>query len=228
MNGSDTARNGRLAAEFGLLFVALPVALAVFLPGKPVLPALWLAAFGCGRVLWRDPSFDRGALWRREGFASCGRSLALRFLLSAFVLTAALLLLEPRAFLILARTRPALWAAILVLYPVLSVFPQGIVYRAFLFHRYRGLVPSERARIALSAAAFSFAHVVFLNGWALALSLIGGWFFATTYARTRSVLISNVEHACYGGLLFTIGYGAFFYHGTAHTLTALLPHLLGR
>jgi hypothetical protein len=45
------------------------------------------------------------------------------------------------------------------------------------------------------------------------LTLIGGWFFAETYARTRSMRLVWLEHALYGCLVFTIGLGDYFYHG---------------
>jgi hypothetical protein len=35
---------------------------------------------------------------------------------------------------------PPLWAAIIVLYPIFSVYPQETIYRAFLFRRYRWVV----------------------------------------------------------------------------------------
>src|SRR6516165_6773359 len=48
----------------------------------------------------------------------------------------------PSAFLNLPRSNPLLWGLVMVLYPLLSVYPQGIIYRAFLFDRYRSLYGS--------------------------------------------------------------------------------------
>jgi hypothetical protein len=64
-----------------------------------------------------------------------------------------------------------------------------------------------------SAAAFGFAHLMFGTVASVALTLVGGWLFARTYQRTRSLLAASVEHALYGVLAFTIGLGDLFYSG---------------
>jgi membrane protease YdiL (CAAX protease family) len=48
------------------------------------------------------------------------------------------------------------------------------------------------------------------------MTLVGGLLFAHTYWKTRSLLVSAIEHALYGCLLYTIGLGRFFYHGAVH------------
>jgi len=105
------------------------------------------------------------------------------------------------------------WAIVMVLYPVLSVYPQGIIYRAFFFERYRGLFPNTMVLIVMSAVAFSFAHIIFRNPIAVAFTLVGGLLFAWRYAETRSLLTSSFEHALYGCWMFTIGLGQYFYKG---------------
>jgi hypothetical protein len=45
------------------------------------------------------------------------------------------------------------------------------------------------------------------------LTFFGGYLFAYTYAKTRSLLLVSIEHALYGCLLYTIGLGRFFYTG---------------
>ena len=50
------------------------------------------------------------------------------------------------------------------------------------------------------------------------LTAIGGWFFATTYARTRSLWLASFEHALYGQLVFTVGLGQYFYGGTVQMI----------
>jgi membrane protease YdiL (CAAX protease family) len=112
--------------------------------------------------------------------------------------------------------RPAVWLLVMVLYPVLSVYPQGVIYRAFLFHRYRDLLPPGRPSILVSAVVFSYVHIIFYNWIAVAMTLVGGLLFAHTYWKTRSLLVSAIEHALYGCLLYTIGLGRFFYHGAVH------------
>lgn len=114
----------------------------------------------------------------------------------------------------LPRTQPRLWLGILAFYPLFSVYPQELVYRALFFARYRPLFSSARATAAASAAAFGFVHIVFQNWPAVLLTLLGGWLFADTYARTYSLRLVWLEHALYGGLMFTVGLGRYFYHGS--------------
>lgn len=206
--------------EFLALFVGLPLGLALLAPGKPVLPALWIATAVIGVVLAFDRTFDRGAFAASRLRAADGRRLLVRWAVAAVALTGILLLAKPEYLLQLPRERPVVWALVMVLYPLLSVVPQAIVYRAFLFHRYGGLFPSPRARLAAAAFAFGFAHIVFLNPWALAFTLAGGWLFAGTYVRTGSLWASAVEHALYGCFLMTVGWGRFFYHGSIATAGA--------
>jgi uncharacterized protein len=101
----------------------------------------------------------------------------------------------------------------MILYPVLSVYPQGIIYRAFFFERYRILFPNPAVLIVVSALAFSFAHIIFRNPVALIFTLVGGLLFAWRYAATGSLLTSSFEHALYGCWMFTVGLGQYFYKG---------------
>jgi membrane protease YdiL (CAAX protease family) len=102
-------------------------------------------------------------------------------------------------------------------YPLFSVYPQGLIYRAFFFHRYRPLVeacaPLVRAwlLIVVSGATFALMHILFHNWIAVALTFPGGILFAVRYCNTRSLAVSSIEHALYGCFLFTIGLGQFFY-----------------
>jgi membrane protease YdiL (CAAX protease family) len=99
----------------------------------------------------------------------------------------------------------------MLLYPVLSVYPQSIIYRAFLIHRYQPLFCSPQAIVLASATAFSFMHIIFHNPLAIWLTFVGGLLFACRYQKTGSLFVSSLEHALYGCLLFTIGLGRYFY-----------------
>jgi hypothetical protein len=126
----------------------------------------------------------------------------------------------PRLLFELVRERPLLWGLIMVLYPVLSVYPQSIVYRAFLMHRYAELaggayVENRQSSILifLSAVAFAFMHIIFRNPLAVVMTFAGGLLFAWRYRRSDSLAASALEHSLYGCLLFTLGLGRYFYHG---------------
>jgi hypothetical protein len=50
----------------------------------------------------------------------------------------------------------------------------------------------------------------------------GGILFALTYAMTRSLMTSMIEHALYGNYLFTLGLGKYLYLDAAgYGLTGL-------
>ena len=100
------------------------------------------------------------------------------------------------------------------IYPVLSVWPQEMVYRTFIFRRYQPFFDKISFPI-LSAAAFGFVHILFLNPVAILLTAGGGYMFARTYEKSRSLALVCFEHALYGCLIFTIGLGRFFFLGTA-------------
>lgn len=206
-------RRWRLLVEYLALFVLLPAAYALDAVPLPLFPALWLVAGVCLAVLRRDPRFERRRLWNAHDLGPRVTAALIPFVLAAPMLAWFAAIHDPDRLFGFVRQRPLLWAAVMVLYPVLSVYPQGLVYRVFVLHRYRDLFPSRWGRIAASAAAFSAVHVVFENWIAPLLTLAGGVLFAWTYDRTRSSLVAGIQHAAFGGLLFTLGLGWYFYHG---------------
>ena len=159
MTRPSAGRRAWLGAEALLLFVAGPT--LVVLTGLPRLlfPAIWTLGFVCLLILMREPRFIRGRLWNWRGLVRRWPRIALRFLAGAALLTMALLVIEPQGLLALPRHNPGLWALILLIYPVLSVYPQEAAFRACFLHRYACLFPGRRPLIAASAAAFAFAHV---------------------------------------------------------------------
>ena len=210
--GAGPGRKAWLAVEYLLLFVALPLLWAAGRLDLPLLPTLWIFSLGCLLFLLADNKFDRRSLWNAE---RAGRRLAratLPFLVLAPLLALGLLLLEPERLFAFVRQRPLLWALVMVLYPLLSAYPQGIIYRVFIFQRDRELFPGRRAMIAASALAFALVHLIFSNAVAPPLSFVGGLLFAWTYERTRSSLVATFQHALFGCFIFTIGWGWYFYH----------------
>lgn len=203
--------------EFAALYVGLPVALmAARLSGFsfPVLPLLWAAALPAGMFLvarcgWRGRELLGLGLGRRQSW-----HLALRVGIAAVALSAGAWAVSPETFLALPRRDVRLWALVMAFYPLLSVYPQGILYRGLFHARYAGLFPEGRVRAAAASLAFGLAHLAFANAWAVALTLVGGFFLDRTYRKTGSLMASNLEHALYGQIVFTSGWGRFLYHGT--------------
>ena len=136
-----------------------------------------------------------------------------RFLLLAAAMTAFTLYYHSDRFLQFMSNAPATWAMVMLLYPFLSVIPQEIVYRTFLFERYKEIFPDPFMMISASAISFGYVHIIFHNLVAFTFSVIGGFLFAYTYHRHRSLLLVSVEHALYGCFIFTVGLGWYFYHG---------------
>ncbi len=104
-------------------------------------------------------------------------------------------------------------ALIAILYPLLSVVPQEFAFRVFFFRRYEPILGQGHAMRLTNALLFGWAHIVMHNSLAVVLSVLGGYLFALTYQRTRSLPAVCLEHALYGVFLFFIGWGTFFFAG---------------
>jgi len=122
----------------------------------------------------------------------------------------------------LVKKKPLIWLLVMFLYPVFSVYPQELIYRAYFFHRYRSLFPNKWRLIAVNALLFGYTHIIFQNWIAVGLTAAGGILFAVTYDRSKSTLLVSVMHSIFGCLIFTLGLGQFFYIGT---VASIPPHL---
>lgn len=199
--------------EFGILFVLLPVGF-LFSPVRiPKIPALLLMTLLCLVLLLREKGFSRKELWHREPLKGYTTTLLFRVVLVGPALLLIAWLISPETLFIFPRTRPALWALVMVLYPILSAYPQELIYRAFFFHRYRSLFKTESRMIWAGTLAFAFLHIIFKNPLAVILTIPGGYLLSTTYSKTRSLFVTSLEHAIYGDLVFTVGLGLFFSKG---------------
>ena len=207
------------AITMGVLFVVLPLLFLAL--GSPairfIIPSLLAVSACCIGSLPKD---SRAALWDFAPVKKHAARIIGRFVVGGLALTSVTYALVPKFFLALPRHHPRLWLLILLLYPLLSVYPQEVIYRAFFFrHALRllsGLKPAWL--LALNVALFGFAHIVFRNAWAPVLSAVGGLLFATTYLRSRSVLCAALEHALWGNLIFTLGLGPWFAGGSVANL----------
>jgi len=203
-----------LAVECGSVFVGLPLLIKYrALPNYPI-PYLLAAAIGAFFALRADPSFVSSHLFAWGNYRPFLPQLLLRDAACLALLGLAVRLFAPELLFSFLKQRPAFWALVMVLYPLLSVFPQEILYRAFFFHRYKPLFGSGWMMIIASALAFGFVHIIFSNWLAVGLCVIGGVLFSLTYHQSSSLLLTCLEHAIFGNFIFTIGLGQFFYHGS--------------
>ncbi len=203
-----------LLTELFVLFGLVPLVLMKkWIPLHPLVVGAMIAG-GCLMLLLRDRTFDVRQLWNRQDLARRLVAILPLWLLSAAVLAGMLAIYSPNRLLSLPLNYPGVWLAIVLAYPFISVYPQEVIYRAFFFHRYKPIAGDGWGMIALSAAAFAWMHIRFGNWVAIALCLAGGLFFSYRYYKTRSLLVTSIEHAIYGQLVFTIGLGEFIESGT--------------
>ena len=203
-----------LAFEFATVFVVVP--LFIFyrrIPNLPI-PYLLITATLALLVLWGDPGFRLSRLAAWGNFRPFLSTILIRDAICLVGLGIAVWLLAPQLLFSLIRHSPRLWALIFLFYPLLSVYPQELLYRAFFFHRYQALFGNGWGMVIASAVAFGFVHIIFRNWLAVGLCLIGGLLFSLTYETSGSLLLACLDHAIFGNFLFTIGLGEFFYHGT--------------
>ncbi len=205
-----------LSLEFSALFVAIP--LLIFYRLLPNLPIAYLlfAALAVFLVLRSDPTFDFSHLTAWNNARSQLLPLLVRNAVLLILLGLAVRIFAPQLLFSLIKRAPLFWLLIMLLYPLLSVYPQELIYRAFFFHRYQPLFGSGILMILASALAFGFVHIIFGNWLAVTLCILGGLLFSFTYQHTGSLLFTCVDHAIFGNFLFTIGLGRYFYHGSRY------------
>ena len=205
---------GRLVLELLLIFIGLPLAFDQLLHRgylRLLFPGMWALALWACVVLARDPTFD----WRQLFvLPKLDANLAVVLLRNGLaVLTLALaarrLGYDPPKMPVMLRL------LICTLYPLLSVIPQGLIWRVFFVQRYLPLFGSGVTMLVVSALAFAFAHIIFRNPIAVAVTIIGGACFAHTYLSTGSMLLADFEHAVDGHAVFSFGLGRFLYLGAA-------------
>jgi hypothetical protein len=198
-----------LLLEFLAIFGVGPLLVLAFKQRLVFVLLLWLGAL----VAWRATRHHRQPPLPADDFQRELRGLALRFAAITPILGVGTWLTMPEWFLSFPSQRPWLWLAVMLGYPLLSAWPQELLYRRFSLIRYRLLFGSGAGFVAASGLAFGYAHVIFLNPIAVGLSMAGGLLFAANYARHRSLTLVWLEHALYGCLIFTIGLGRFFFTG---------------
>jgi len=200
-----------LGIEFLILFIGVPLFIVfgtgIIHPTMLILPLL-LVIFLLLRFTtpfrFRELiafQIPRKRLWRNG---------LLVFLISVALLSG-VLLFDPGDLFNLPRGNPRIWIFLLIFYPLFSAYGQEIIYRTFLFHRYRMLFGSDLGLILASGIAFSFVHIIYFSWISIILTLLAGLYFAYEYSKTRSVLFTSLLHGFLGDVVFTVGLGQFFW-----------------
>ncbi len=193
--------------ELILLFLFLPLLYAFGLSDLPIYFAVIFISVYCLIMLLADPNFDRKELWVNQ--FKDWRVIFLRFLLGVVLFVSLIAYFHPDAFFQTLIARPWLLAIALVSYPILSVYPQEIIYRTYFYHRYQHFFPTRNAAIFANAVLFALAHLIFFNWIAILVTFVGGIVFSLTYLKSKSTFAAFVEHTLYGNFIFIIGIGEF-------------------
>ena len=198
---------GYKLAELFIVFVLLPISfafefslwikLAIGFLGFAYLVYVLLKIEGSDLKL--APNLNWKTFWKHT---------LVKFTVIAFVTMGYVYFTDEQALFRIIVHKPALWLFVLFLYSVFSVYPQELAYRAFFFKRYEHLLKNKRQLMFLNAIMFSLGHLFFKNTLVLMLTFIGGLLLASTYNKTKSMVLVSIEHALYGCWLFTVGMGS--------------------
>jgi membrane protease YdiL (CAAX protease family) len=195
-----------LLGELTLLFILIPSVLYFDIPGFIKAGFVLIGIAYVTRTVIKNQLFTRRSYYTLP-LRSNWKAIVLRFMLLIIFSTILMYFSNNGKLFIVVKTNPILWLMVSIIYSTVSVYPQEFLYRSFFFSRYGPLIRNPYLLIAINALVFSFAHIMFKNFFVLIITLIGGVIFAITFFRTRSLLLTSVEHALYGSWLFTVGMG---------------------
>jgi CAAX protease family protein len=200
-------------AEILLIFIIPPLLIVYgLLPKESIMLILWVVTLYAYLHLRRNTikvfafDFQRNDLY----------TVLKRYLIITILMTLFILLYEPENFLALAKAKPLFWLLVMLLYPFLSAFVQEILFRNYFFYRYESLFKGHLLLfVIVNALLFSYVHIIFENWIAVIFTFLGGLLFAQTYLKTRSTLLTAIEHSLYGNTVYTLGLGHYFFHSAA-------------
>lgn len=201
-----------LICEFVFLFICLPIFL--YFVRDTIAPYLLLFLVSivawCVLLLLSDPRFKRFRFWNPIQLKLSLDRVVMTFLIAAILMVIASWYFTPQWFFTLPTEKTQWWLLLLVLYPIFSAWPQEVIFRTFMFHRYKRVFKSKHLRAYLSATSFALAHLLFANWIAVVGAFIAGLVFSFTYIHSRSTLLVAIEHSLWGCWLFTAGLGMYF------------------
>lgn len=195
-----------LMLELIILFLMMPIILVLNIhPIFKVTPIL-LGVIYCIWVSVKYLSIPIQSLYFFN-FKEHWKSIMIKFFITLVGSVIIMYLFNPENLFIVVRKNWIMWVSFSIIYSLFSVYPQEFLYRTFFFNRYIILFKTPYALIAVNALIFSFAHIAFKDLLVSGLTLIGGILFAFTYHKSKSIMVTSIEHALYGSWLFTLGMG---------------------
>ncbi len=199
----------RLGFELVLLFVGVPLLLALLLPPRALYPVL-ICATGLGIILLHR---TRGFRWASLRGPIFWPPVIWLSVITCAIASGLTLWLLPDRFLGMVRQAPMTMLLIAFFYPVVLVIPQELVFRPLFFIRYGGLFASRTTAIFANACLFSLAHLMYWHWVVLGLAFCGSLIFSWAYVMRHSFPLAVVLHSVAGIIIFASGLGWLFYSG---------------
>ena len=154
-----------LAFEFSAIFIGIPLLIYYRVIPNVAIPYLLLGALAAFLYLRHDPAFDSSLIIQWSKIRPLFLPLLLRDAVLLLLLGLAVRFFAPDLLFSFFKRAPAFWALVMLLYPLLSVYPQELLYRAFVFHRYQPLFGNGWAMLLASALAFGLFTSSSGTGW---------------------------------------------------------------
>lgn len=204
-----------LIAEFILLIVIVPGIIMVNKWAIHMFNFLWAATvygYLVMRLLYHDQLKE---IWKWRAVTRDNlKPILVRWFFASIGMLIFIYFYDPNRVFGLFYYNPEIIPLLLFLYPVLSALPQEFLFCSFFFERYRDFFGDGQKMVIASAVMFAYAHCLYINPVAPTLSLIGGFIFASTYLKSKSLALVTIEHGLYGNSLFLVGLGYYFYGGS--------------
>lgn len=198
----------KLWIEFILLFVFLPLAIFCFRNQLApfAVPIIITVAIYSFWVLFKAGVINKQLTQMRKHSYHDYRPILIFFASTSVLILILGLILGYLPMAQMFQQSSVYLIILIVLYPVISVIPQELVFRTFFFHRYRALFGSLAGCALASGLCFGYAHIIYGNWVAVILASIGGMLFSYRYMKTKATNIVVLEHSLWGIFVFTIGF----------------------
>ena len=201
----------RLLVEFVIIYIVLPSVIIfintiIFKSKIIVFSSLFLVFFISIYLLKSTPNFSFKNLKKKVDWNFC-LIFSLVFIISGFFYTT---ILDSKLLFSLPRDFFFIWLLVLIVYPILSVIPQEIIFRVLFFERYSCLFKNLSLCLILNSLIFAYIHLVFENFHAFFITIVTSPIFAYAYLK-KSFKTCLLIHTIGGQLIFTFGLGKYFY-----------------
>ena len=210
----------RLWTEFVALFIGVPILMVIYFAEiqerRLLFGIVTLLALVAFYLLWRTPGWSFANLWKGPVLSEWRLILGF-WAVSALTSCAFVFAIDPEMFLAFPKAVPLFWLFVMIAYPILSAWPQEVIYRSLFFERYESLFPGQTWLIVANGLVFGFGHLFYWNWITIAMTAVGGAIMGWAYLRHRSMALAWVLHALAGQIVFTVGLGQYFYSGNVPT-----------